>query len=49
MTGMGFVVDDKGAILTNIPVGNFGPNVNELDIRPLFEKHGAVQRFQNDD
>jgi cold-inducible RNA-binding protein len=32
--------------MNNILVGNFGPNVNEQDIRSLFEKHGAVQRFK---
>ena len=32
--------------MNNILVGNFGPNVNEQDIRSLFEKHGAIQRFK---
>jgi cold-inducible RNA-binding protein len=36
----------KGAVVNNILVGNFGPNFNEQDIRSLFEKHGAVQRFK---
>ena len=36
----------KGAILNNILIGNFSPNVTEQDIRPLFEKHGGVQRFK---
>ena len=32
--------------MNNILVGNLGPNVTELDLRPLFEKHGAVARFK---
>ena len=32
--------------MNNILVGNLIPNVTEQDIRPLFEKHGAVQRFK---
>jgi RNA recognition motif-containing protein len=32
--------------VNNIMVGNLNPNVTEQDIRPLFEKHGAVQRFK---
>jgi RNA recognition motif-containing protein len=32
--------------MNNILVGNLGPNVKEQDIRPLFEKHGTVQRFK---
>jgi RNA recognition motif-containing protein len=32
--------------MNNILVGNLGPSVTEQDIRPLFEKHGAVQRFK---
>jgi RNA recognition motif-containing protein len=32
--------------MNNIVVGNLGPNVTEHDIRPLFEKHGAVRRFK---
>jgi RNA recognition motif-containing protein len=32
--------------VNNILVGNLGPNVTEQDIRPLFEKHGVVQRFK---
>jgi cold-inducible RNA-binding protein len=30
--------------VNNILVGNLNPDVTEQDIRPLFEKHGAVQR-----
>jgi RNA recognition motif-containing protein len=36
----------KGTIVNNILVGNLGPNVTEQDIRPLFERHGAVKRFK---
>jgi RNA recognition motif-containing protein len=36
----------KGAFVNNILVGNLGPNVTERDIRPLFEKHGVIQRFK---
>ncbi len=32
--------------MNNIMVGNLNPNVTEQDIRPLFERHGAVQRFK---
>lgn len=32
--------------MNNILVGNLSPNITERDIRPLFEKHGAVQRFK---
>lgn len=32
--------------MNNMLVGNLNPNVTEQDIRPLFEKHGAVQRFK---
>jgi len=32
--------------VNNILVGNLSPNVAEQDIRSLFEKHGAVQRFK---
>ena len=32
--------------MNNILVGNFIPNVTEQDIRPLFERHGVVQRFK---
>jgi len=32
--------------VNNILVGNLSPNVTDHDIRPLFEKHGAVQRFK---
>ena len=30
--------------MNNILVGNLNPNVTELDIRSLFETHGAVER-----
>lgn len=33
-------------IMNNILVGNLSPNISEQDIRPLFEKYGAVQRFK---
>ena len=32
--------------MNNILVGNLGRNITELDIRPLFERHGAVRRFK---
>ena len=32
--------------MNNILVGNLLPNVTEQNIRPLFEKHGAVKRFK---
>ena len=32
--------------MNNILVGNLSPNVTEQDIRSLFERHGAVQRFK---
>ena len=32
--------------MNNILVGNLGLNITEHDIRPLFAKHGAVQRFK---
>jgi len=32
--------------VNNILVGNLSPNVTDHDIRPLFEKHGPVQRFK---
>ena len=32
--------------MNNILVGNLTPNATEQDIRSLFEKHGAVQRFK---
>jgi RNA recognition motif-containing protein len=32
--------------MNNILVGNLSPNVTEQDVRPLFEKHGAVARFK---
>jgi len=32
--------------VNNILVGNLSLNVTEQDIRPLFEKHGAVRRFK---
>ena len=32
--------------MNNILVGNFSPDVTEHDIRPLFERHGVVQRFK---
>jgi RNA recognition motif-containing protein len=32
--------------VNNILVGNLHPRVTEHDIRPLFEKHGAVKRFK---
>ncbi len=32
--------------MNNILVGNLIPNMTEQDIRPLFEKHGVVQRFK---
>jgi RNA recognition motif-containing protein len=32
--------------MNNVLVGNLSPNVTEQDIRSLFEKHGAVQRFK---
>jgi len=32
--------------VNNILVGNLGPSVTEQDIRPLFERHGEVQRFK---
>jgi RNA recognition motif-containing protein len=34
----------KGIIVNNILVGNLNPNVTELDIRSIFEKHGTVRR-----
>jgi len=37
---------DERTIMSNILVGNLNPNVTEHDIRPLFEKHGAVRRFK---
>jgi len=30
--------------LNNILVGNLNPNVTELDIRSIFQKHGTVRR-----
>jgi RNA recognition motif-containing protein len=36
----------KGTTVNNILIGNLKPNVTEYDIRPLFEKHGAVRRFK---
>jgi RNA recognition motif-containing protein len=36
----------KRAIVKNILVGILSPNVIEQDIRPLFERHGVVQRFK---
>ena len=36
----------EGNIVNNILVGNLSPNVSEQDIRQLFERHGAVQRFK---
>ena len=32
--------------MNNILIGNLSPEVSERDIRPLFESHGAVQRFK---
>ena len=32
--------------MNNILVGNLSPSITERDIRPLFEKHGGVQRFK---
>ena len=32
--------------MNNILVGNLGLSLTEQDIRPLFEKHGAVRRFK---
>jgi RNA recognition motif-containing protein len=32
--------------VNNILIRNLGPNVTEQDIRPLFEKHGEIQRFK---
>jgi len=32
--------------VNNILVGNLSPNVTEQDIRSVFEKHGAIQRFK---
>jgi RNA recognition motif-containing protein len=32
--------------MNNILVGNLHPHVTEQNIRPLFEKHGAVRRFK---
>jgi RNA recognition motif-containing protein len=32
--------------MNNILVGNLLPNVTEQNIRPLFEKYGAVKRFK---
>ena len=32
--------------MNNILVGNLIPNVTEQEIRPLFERHGVVQRFK---
>ena len=32
--------------MNNVFVGNLLPNVTEQNIRPLFEKHGAVKRFK---
>ena len=32
--------------MNNILVGNLGRNVAEKDVRPLFERHGEVQRFK---
>ena len=32
--------------MNNILVGNLGRNITELDVRPLFERHGAVKRFK---
>ena len=34
----------KGIIVNKILVGNLNPNVTELDIRSIFEKHGTVRR-----
>ena len=36
----------KGTPLNNILIGNLDPNVTEQDIRPLFERHGEIQRFK---
>jgi RNA recognition motif-containing protein len=36
----------KGAIVNNLLVGNLMPSATEQDIRSLFQKHGAVQRFK---
>ena len=30
--------------MNNILVGNLNPNVTELDIRSIFQKHGTVRR-----
>ena len=35
--------------MNNILVGNLMPNITEQNLRPLFEKHGTVRRFENDD
>lgn len=32
--------------MNNILVGNLALNITERDIRSLFEKHGAIQRFK---
>jgi len=32
--------------VNNILVGNLALNITERDIRSLFEKHGAIQRFK---
>jgi RNA recognition motif-containing protein len=32
--------------VNNILVGNLNPNITEHDIRPLFEKHGAIRKFK---
>jgi RNA recognition motif-containing protein len=32
--------------MNNILIGNLSPEVTEEDIRPLFGKHGTVQRFK---
>jgi RNA recognition motif-containing protein len=38
--------NERNTDVNNILVGNLGLNVTEQDIRPLFEKHGRVQRFK---
>lgn len=37
---------DEETIMNNILVGNLSRSVTEQNIRPLFEKHGAVKRFK---
>jgi len=36
----------KRAKMNNIFVGNLSPAATEQDIRSIFEKHGAVERFR---